>query len=98
LAILKFVGSLTRKVVTLKNRVLVTGVNWGQIFILDLAVFVSSTFRSLPTNVGLSSEVQKVSSSGGASPSTGLPPKRQGKVKNKDLTPFTYLAESCLEK
>jgi len=68
------------------------GVNWGQIFILDLAVFVSSTFRSLPTNVGLSSEVQKVSSSGGASPSTGLPPKRQGKIKNKRAVAQIMLA------
>src|SRR4030042_4727207 len=36
---------------------------WGQIFILDLAVFVSSTFRSAPTDFGLPSEPQQVSSS-----------------------------------
>ncbi len=33
----------------------------GQIFILDLALFASSTFQSAPTDSGLSSEVQEVS-------------------------------------
>jgi hypothetical protein len=34
---------------------------WGQILILDLTPFPSSTFQSVPTDSGHSSEVQEVS-------------------------------------
>jgi hypothetical protein len=42
-----------------KENLLKDASDWGQIFILDLATFVSSTFRSLPTDFGLSSEARK---------------------------------------